>query len=383
MRRNASAPGRRPENSTGPTERIAVEQGGDVSGTGRHRVPRRRTDAVVTRAGDRRAGSSTLARRLAPLAAGAAVMLIATTVATLAQPGADTSPVAQELSNSVAQAAPVTSVVPPPTTDPPAPGSAAPTTGPAQEAAAEPAPATRAAAAAPREEKDTADDTGDETTAAAPRSARAGGGGGGREAAAVHGWTRAGGDEFDGGMSPQWSPYDGEGHAGNGRRTPEAISVEDGALVIRGDSEGNTGGLSWKEDQRFGRWEMRARFPRGDDQYHPVLILWPDSGGSGNGEIDFAETTSASDKVSFFLHHGDDQEWAHKNVDITQWHNYAVEWVDGRVTGYLDGVEWFESTDESTLPPGKLHPTIQLDYFPEGDSPEPTEMHVDYLRIYR
>jgi hypothetical protein len=23
--------------------------------------------------------------------------------------------------------------------------------------------------------------------------------------------------------------------------------------------------------------------------------------------------------------------------DFTQWHNYAVEWVDGRITGYVDG----------------------------------------------
>jgi hypothetical protein len=114
-----------------------------------------------------------------------------------------------------------------------------------------------------------------------------------------------------------------------------------------------------------------------------VLILWRESGGKENGEIDFAETTSASNDVSFFLHYGSEQDYAKKTLDITQWHNYAVEWVDGRVTGYIDGEKWFESTKEETLPPGKMHPTIQLDYFPEGGSPKPTEMHVDYMRIYR
>lgn len=373
MRRTTSAAGGRSGASTGLIERVAAERGsGAVTGTGRHRLPRRDAEAVVT---TDRPREDTLARRLAPLAAGAVVMLVATTVATLAQPADDTSLAAQELSTTVPATVEVAPTTPPPPTT--APTTAAAATSEPQ-AAAEPSdpPATRSPAAAPRRE-----DGGGQAAAAAPR--RSGGGGEGRQAAAVHGWTRVGGDEFNGGMSPLWSPYDGKGHAGNGRRTPDAISVENGVLVIRGDAEGNTGGMSWKEDQRFGRWEVRARFPEGDDQYHPVLILWPESGGSGNGEIDFAETTSASEKVSFFLHHGDDQEWAHKNIDITQWHNYAVEWVDGRVTGFIDGEKWFESTDESTLPPGKLHPTIQLDYFPEGGSPQPTEMHVDYLRIYR
>jgi Glycosyl hydrolases family 16 len=344
-------------------ERDAAEpDSGAVTSTGRHRLPSGHAESVVTTDAPR---TNPLTRRLAPLAVGAVVMLVATTVATLAQPSEDPSLAAQELSNTVARTDPAT-VEAPPTTPPPS-TTPAPTTEP--QAAAEPA------------EPQATRDPERKPAAAAPRSS--GGGGDGRQAAAKLGWTRVGGDEFNGGMSPLWSPYNSEGHAGNGRRTPEALSVENGMLVIRGDSEGNTGGMSWKEDQRFGRWEMRARFPKGDDQYHPVLILWRESGGKENGEVDFAETTSASNKVSFFLHYGSEQEYAHKNIDLTQWHNYAVEWVDGRITGYIDGEKWFESTAEETLPPGKMHPTIQLDYFPEGGSPQPTEMHVDYMRVYR
>ncbi len=377
MRRTTSAAGGRSETSTELIDRVTAEQGTvAVSATGRHRIPAHREEAVVT---TDPLPTNSLMRRLAPLAVGAVVMLVATTVATLTQPTDDTALAAPELSSSIARTDPAT--VAAPTTEP----EPTPEPEPTSEAAATPPPTSRQAAAAPRSaEKDgngeDADekDTNGRAAAAAPRS-----GGEGRQAADAHGWTHVGGDEFNGGKSAQWTEYDGEGHAGNGRRTPEAISVENGMLVIRGDSEGNTGGMSWKEDQRFGRWEMRARFPKGDDQYHPVLILWPESGGSGNGETDFAETTSASNDVSFFLHHGDDQEYAKKTLDIAQWHNYAVEWVDGRVTGYIDGEKWFESTDEETLPPGKLHATIQLDYFPEGGSPEPTEMHVDYMRIYK
>ena len=54
-----------------------------------------------------------------------------------------------------------------------------------------------------------------------------------------------------------------------------------------------------------------------------------------------------------------------------------------RATGYIDGQQWFQSTDSSTLPPGKMHLAIQLDYFPDGGSPKPTQMDVDFVRIYR
>jgi Glycosyl hydrolases family 16 len=364
MRRMTSAAGERSESPTELIARISAEHGSTtVTGTGRHRHPGHDDEAVVTRDP---LPTRSMTRRLAPLAVGATVMLVATTVATLARPSEEGALAAPELSNAIVRTDPTTVEIPTPLPTP----EPVPTTVPP------PPPVTTEAPAPPRPSP-TARRT-QENRPAAPASS-----GDGRQAASVHGWTLVAADEFNGGKSSNWSEYDGPGHAGNGRRTPDAISVENGSLVIRGDSEGNTGGMSWRENQRFGRWEMRARFPKGDDQYHPVLILWPESGGSGNGETDFAETTSASDKVSFFLHYGDEQEYAHKTIDITQWHNYAVEWVDGRMTGYIDGEKWFESTDEKTLPPGKLHPTIQLDYFPDGGSPEPTEMYVDYMRIYR
>lgn len=370
MRRTTSAAGGRSGSATELIERVAAESGSGA-GTGRHRLPSRHAEAVVTRDTER---ANPTTRRLAPLAVGAVVSLVATLVATFAQSPGDPSLAAQELSHATTQAA--QAPPPEPAPEPPPEPTPEPTPEPSPQAQAAAAPAEtkaeRKAESAERKAEGGAQ-------AAAPRKS----GGEGRSAAAVHGWTRVGGDEFDGGLSPLWSKYDSKGHAGKGRRTPDAISVENGILVIRGDSEGNTGGMSWKEDQRFGRWEVRARFPKGDRQYHPVLILWRESGGKENGEIDFAETTSASDDVSFFLHYGKEQDYAKKKIDITQWHNYAVEWVDGRVTGYIDGEKWFESTDEEKLPPGRMHPTIQLDYFPDGGSPKPTEMHVDYMRIYR
>jgi hypothetical protein len=316
-----------------------------------------------------------MTRRLAPLAVGAAVMLVATTVFTLTRPSEDTQLAAPELSTAIVRNDPTTVQVPTPI---PTPESLVPTIPPP------PPPPPVPTEASPRSAVERATEPvrrAQENRPAAPPPVS---NGDGKQAASALGWTLVGGDEFNGGKSSKWSEYEGAGHAGNGRRTPDAISVENGSLVIRGDSDGNTGGMAWSDDQRFGKWEMRAKFPKGDDQYHPVLILWPESGNKDDGETDFAETTSASDDVSFFLHHGNnDQEYAHKTIDITQWHNYAVEWVDGRLTGYIDGQKWFECTDRGKLPSSALHPTIQLDYFPDGGSPKPTEMYVDYMRIYK
>jgi hypothetical protein len=205
----------------------------------------------------------------------------------------------------------------------------------------------------------------------------------GVQAATARKWKLIDRDEFAGALSPKWTKYDGEGNDGEGRRTPDAVGIRGGALVIRGDADGTTGGIAWRDQRETGRWEMRAKFPKGDAQYHPVLLLWPKKGGSKAGEIDFAETTSAASSVSFFLHHDSgDQKSAKKQVDLTQWHNYAVEVTSKRVTGYVDGQKWFESTDSDTLPRGPVHPVIQLDWFPKGDPPKPTEMQVDWMRIY-
>ncbi|MFP5021017.1 glycoside hydrolase family 16 protein [Pseudonocardia phyllosphaerae] len=208
----------------------------------------------------------------------------------------------------------------------------------------------------------------------------------GVQAAIAQGWKAIGGDEFTGSsLGENWSAYDGEGHAGNGRRSPDAVSVENGNLTIKGDSNGKTGGIAWGKSQKYGKWEMRARFPEGDKQYHPVLLLWPSEvSWPEGGEIDFAETNSAAKDVSFFLHHGSDnsQESDKKAVDITQWHNYAVEWTPDAIVGYIDGKEFFRNTDKNAQPPGPMHATIQLDYFPDGGSPKPSEMNVAWMRQY-
>jgi len=85
-------------------------------------------------------------------------------------------------------------------------------------------------------------------------------------------------EEFDNvGSLHEWNIYDGPGHAGNGRRTPEAVSVSDGILTITGDAQGNTAGMAWLPGQKYGRWEGRVRAPASDETYNALLLLWPDA----------------------------------------------------------------------------------------------------------
>ena len=197
------------------------------------------------------------------------------------------------------------------------------------------------------------------------------------------------GDEFGytGAPDPsKWNVYNSAGHAGNGVRSPAAWNVDGNVVRVTGDSQGTTGGMSADFDRRkYGRWEVRMRTNARDPEYHPVLILWPDSENwPCDGEIDFAEGTSDVTKMHFYHHYScsNSQTSATRTVDTTQWHNYAVEWTPSAIVGYLDGVEWFRDTDPSHQPPGPMHQTIQLDWFPDGTATSTSWMEVDWVRVY-
>lgn len=193
----------------------------------------------------------------------------------------------------------------------------------------------------------------------------------GDSAGARFGWGQP--DKVDDFTDPAltgWNLYDGPGHAGNGIRSPEAATVSDGVLTINGTGDGTTGGMAWGDPQRYGRWEVRMRAPTGSPAYNALALLWPSAENFPvGGEIDFAEIMNpARDTVELFLHYGADNSQVHGEVqvDATQWHNYAVEWTPGGVTAFLDGEQWWKTTDTSILPPGPMHLTLQLDWFPDG-----------------
>ncbi|MHA6780087.1 family 16 glycosylhydrolase [Pseudonocardia saturnea] len=193
-------------------------------------------------------------------------------------------------------------------------------------------------------------------------------------------------DDFSSGLA-RWELYQGPGHAGQGVRSPEAATVRDGVLTLTGDASGTTAGMSWGQGQRYGRWEGRVRAPASDPSYDALLLLWPDAEDFPvGGEIDFMEMQDPTrQRTDFFLHHGadDEQVRGQVEVDATQWHNWAVEWTPDAITAFVDGEQWFRTTDTATFPPGPMHLCIQLDWFPEGPGPvQQSTMEVDWVRQY-
>lgn len=261
-----------------------------------------------------------------------------------------------------------------------------------------PAPPRRPATSL-RTERQTRDRTGTPTRRAGSAAAGTGGPsrtgeartgdgrtGEGRTAAATLGWgTPNREDDFTGGLDG-WGLYDGEGHGGNGRRSPDAFSTQGGVLVVTGSPDGTTGGMAWNPGQKYGRWEGRVRAPESDPSYHALLLLWPDAEDwPSGGEVDFMEMSDPDrQNTDMFLHYGSDNSQLHGSVEIdaTQWHNWAVEWTPDHIAAFVDGEEWWRTEDTGTLPPGPMHLTIQLDWFPHGGDVRESRMEVDWVRQY-
>jgi len=218
---------------------------------------------------------------------------------------------------------------------------------------------------------------------ASPRSGRAEP----TTAAARYGWTKVvARDDFTGArLHDRWGAYDSAGNSGEGRRSPDQIKLRDGVLTMTGTGDGVTAGMAWDYPRKYGRWEIRARFPVGCKCYHPVLLLWPnDDPWPEGGEIDYAEVFDARrSELHFFLHYGrdDDQIGGSTAVDMTRWHAYAVEWTPDHISGYVDGKRYFHTTQQSAFPPGRMEQTIQLDWFPDGSGGAAT-LQVDWAVIY-
>ncbi|MCV7130043.1 glycoside hydrolase family 16 protein [Mycolicibacterium vanbaalenii PYR-1] len=193
-------------------------------------------------------------------------------------------------------------------------------------------------------------------------------------------------DNFDGPSSlPDWIVYDGPGHAGNGRRTPGAMSVTDGMLTITGDSQGNSGGMGWLPGQLHGRWEACVRSSIAPAAYHSLVLLWPDAEDwPAGGEVDFMEIVDpARQQVEFWLHWGPGgaKQSTKVTVDATRWHSYAVEWTSSHLIYYVDGEPEWLITDPNLLPPRPMHLCLQLDYF-GGDTGGGAQQWVDWVRQY-
>ena len=201
-------------------------------------------------------------------------------------------------------------------------------------------------------------------------------------AAARNGWKNLiAREDFSGSSLPEsWGAYD-DADSSHGVRSPDQVRVGGGIVRLTGTPSGRTAGIYWKGSQKYGRWEVRARFPVGCACFKPVLILWPhDNDWPAGGEVDYAEVFGGGRQtLHFFLHYGADDTviGASTTVDMTRWRNFAVEWTPDHISGFIDGERYFHTTKRSALPPDRMYQTIQLDWA-SGKGRGRAEMEVDW-----
>jgi beta-glucanase (GH16 family) len=229
-------------------------------------------------------------------------------------------------------------------------------------------------------------------------------------AGAKPGWTLTFADEFDGDkLDPtKWNPRDPWGRERNSELqayVPDAFKVKDGVLKImaekrKADYAGKTreytsGMMSTyqKFAQKFGRFEIRCRIPKGKGLW-PAFWLLPDPLG-WPPEIDVLETLGHETNRAYFTHHWRDESRKHQShgghVDdgdlSAGFHTYAAEWSPEVIVWYLDGKEAFRSTRSvpKELPMYMLANLAvggQWPGAPNADTPFPSSFDIDYIRVY-
>src|SRR5206468_7082773 len=130
-----------------------------------------------------------------------------------------------------------------------------------------------------------------------------------------------------------------------------------GRLVMTGLANGDSGWMAHRLNREYGRYEARVRaYNTGTSNghlYSPVLLIWPTSDSrKADGEYDYYEPGEpGSTTLTAFMHFpgdGDQQrEFDKSGVDLSQFHNIALEWTPSGLTGFFDGVQWFTTSGGS------------------------------------
>jgi beta-glucanase (GH16 family) len=241
-------------------------------------------------------------------------------------------------------------------------------------------------------------------------------------------WTLVWSDEFDGAaIDPsKWEhEVNAEGGGNNELQyytaRAENSFVEGGQLVIRALQETYTGPegtreytsarlrTKFKGDWLYGRFEIRARLPRGQGLWPAIWMLptdWVYGGWAASGEIDIMELVGHEpNKVYGTLHYGG--PWprnVHSGSSYTlpagafsdAFHVFALEWEPREFRWYVDGLHYQTQNDwrtENAPYPApfdrRFHLLLNLAVGgnwpgnPDATTEFPQEMRVDYVRVYQ
>ena len=230
-------------------------------------------------------------------------------------------------------------------------------------------------------------------------------------------WELTWSDEFNGDkINPLNWTYDIDGHGwGNNELEyytdrPENARVEDGNLIIEARKESYNGSqytsarLKSEGLQNFiyGKVEARIKLPEGQGLWPAFWMLgsnmasvgWPDC-----GELDIMEHINYSEDICGTAHWNAHDGAQYKsyggqtNIDVTQYHNYSIEWSPSFIKWFIDDTKYAEyDITNSVNGTDSYHKPFFLllnmavggnwPKNPDSSTEFPAKMYVDYVRVY-
>lgn len=177
----------------------------------------------------------------------------------------------------------------------------------------------------------------------------------------------------------------------NGTYMPsKVLSVSGGVLDYYIHTENNVRMVSaplpkLPAPQTYGRYSVRFK----SDPiagYKNAWLLWPDSEVWSDGEIDFPEG-NLDGTIEGFSHCVGNPEQnclaINTGKPFTSWHTATTEWIPGRVTFYLDGIQ--VGTTTSGVPNKPMHWVLQTETNLEGIIPDASaagHVQIDWVAAY-
>ncbi|MDD5528637.1 MAG: family 16 glycosylhydrolase [bacterium] len=226
-------------------------------------------------------------------------------------------------------------------------------------------------------------------------------------------WNLVWSDEFDSANvnSTSWT-YD-TGFSYNNEleyytSRPQNVTIQNGNLLIIAKKEVYNGAnytsarlkTEGLETWTYGKFESKIKLPIGKGIWPAFWILGQSVGQIGwpkCGEIDIMEHINTEPLIYATMHwdnSGHKQSGSYTSCDVRQYHIYSIEWSAKAIEWFLDGNKFFEtniannidSTEELHLP---FYVILNLAVGgnwpgnPDGTTPFPDTMFVDYVRVYQ
>jgi beta-glucanase (GH16 family) len=220
-------------------------------------------------------------------------------------------------------------------------------------------------------------------------------------------------DEFNNGISPDWSFETGTGSNGWGNHElqyyrQENATVENGNLVIRAKRE-SFGGANYtsarmktqgKKSWKYGKMEARISMPAFQGIWPAFWMLGDNIGSVGwpkCGEIDIMEHINTGGDVFATIHWDNNGHQSYSksaNTSVTNFHTYTIEWDQNSIKWFIDGNLFNEANIANNINGTEEFQNnffILLNLAVGGDYPGsnidnngfPGQMLVDYVRVYQ